>query len=200
MIEYENLKKLNEPFFAEYEQKFHSVLDSGWFILGNEVKEFENRFASYCGTKHCVGVANGLDALFLALKALEFPVGGEVIVQSNTYIATILAVLNCGLKPVLVEPDMATYNINPVEIEKAITRKTVAVMVVHLYGKCCAMDEIIRICKKNNLKLVEDCAQAHGAIYRGKKAGTFGDFGAFSFYPTKKPWSPGRWRRPEYRI
>jgi dTDP-4-amino-4,6-dideoxygalactose transaminase len=185
MIDYENLKKLNEPFFAEYYKKCQVVFEKGWFILGNQVREFENNFSSYCGSKFCVGVANGLDALILALRAFDFPEGSEVIVPSNTYIATILSILNCKLKPVLVEPDISTYNINPIGIEQAISPKTVAVMVVHLYGKCCSMDEIVSICKKNNLRLIEDCAQAHGAKYKGKKAGTFGDFGAFSFYPTK---------------
>jgi len=185
MIEYENLRKLNEPFFEEYLQKCQSVLKGGWYILGSEVKEFEAAFAGYCGSKHCIGVANGLDALILALRAFNFPRGSEVIVPSNTYIATILSILNCDLKPVLVEPDLKTYNINPSGIEEAITDKTVAIMVVHLYGKCCTMDKILAITKKHDIKLIEDCAQAHGARYKGQMAGTFGDFGAFSFYPTK---------------
>ena len=185
MIEYENLRKLNEPFFEEYLQKCRSVLNSGWYILGREVKEFEAAFAEYCGSKHSVGVANGLDALILALRAFNFPSGSEVIVPSNTYIATILSILNCDLKPVLVEPDINTYNINPSGIEEAITDKTVAIMVVHLYGKCCAMDKILTITKRHDIKLIEDCAQAHGARHNGQMAGTFGDFGAFSFYPTK---------------
>src|SRR5450631_2148311 len=122
MIEYENLRKLNEPFFAEYQERFQSVLQSGWFILGEQVKEFEDRFASYCDSRFCIGTANGLDALTLALKALNFETGKEVIVPSNTYIATILSILNCRLKPVLVEPDVATYNIDPTRIEEAITK------------------------------------------------------------------------------
>lgn len=185
MIEYENLKKLNGPFEDAYRERFESVLKSGWYILGNEVKAFEESFAAYCGNRHCVGVANGLDALVIALKAFEFPEGSEVIVPSNTYIATILSILNANLKPVLVEPDFATCNIDPKKIDEAVTDQTVAVMVVHLYGKCCEMDPILRICQSRNLKLIEDCAQAHGAKYKGKMAGTFGDFGAFSFYPTK---------------
>lgn len=185
MIEYENLKRYNEPFFAEYKEKFDSVLQNGWFILGNEVKKFETEFAAYCGTEYCVGVANGLDALTLALKAFDFSPGLEVIVPSNTYIATILAILNCNLKPVLVEPDITTYNIDPELIQRAITRKTVAILVVHLYGKCCEMDKIMEISKANNLKLIEDCAQSHGAMFKGKKAGSFGAFSAFSFYPSK---------------
>jgi len=185
MIEYENLKKLNQRFEADYLKKCKSVFESGWFILGNEVKEFENRFASYCGSQYCVGVANGLDALILALKSFNFRKGSEVIVPSNTYIATILSILNCNLKPVLVEPDISTYNIDSTKIEEAINSNTVAIMVVHLYGKCCAMNDILAISRKHNLRLIEDCAQAHGAKYKEKKAGTFGDFGAFSFYPTK---------------
>jgi dTDP-4-amino-4,6-dideoxygalactose transaminase len=185
MIQYENLKKANEPFAASFQERFASVLDSGWFVLGNEVRGFEEEFASYCGSSSCVGVANGLDALFLALKAFGFKEGSEVIVPSNTYIATILAVVNAGLKPVLVEPDIRTYNIDPEKIERSLTPKTCAVMVVHLYGKVCDMDPILDICGRRNLKLIEDCAQAHGAMYKGKKAGSYGDFGAFSFYPTK---------------
>ena len=185
MIEYENLRKLNQAFFAQYNEKFEAVLTSGWFILGQQVKHFEDDFAGYCGTNHCVGVANGLDALILSLKAFDFKPDGEVIVPSNTYIATILSILNCGLKPILVEPDISTYNIDPKRIEESITKNTVAIMVVHLYGKCCEMDAICSIAKKYELKLIEDCAQAHGAMFKTKKAGSFGDFSAFSFYPTK---------------
>jgi dTDP-4-amino-4,6-dideoxygalactose transaminase len=185
MIEYENLKKYNQPFFEEYQQKFKNVLENGWFILGKEVNAFETEFAEYCTSKYSVGVANGLDALIIALKVFNFPAGSEVIVPSNTYIATILAILNCNLKPVLVEPDIVTYNIDPTLIENSITRKTVAVMVVHLYGKCCEMDKIQNICLSNGLKLIEDCAQSHGAKFKNQKTGTFGEFGAFSFYPSK---------------
>jgi dTDP-4-amino-4,6-dideoxygalactose transaminase len=185
MIEYENLKKLNKVFFAQYHEKFEAVLNSGWFILGQQVKQFEDDFARYCGTKYCVGVANGLDALILSLRAFNFRPGGEVLVPSNTYIATILSILNCGLKPVLVEPDISTYNIDPGRIEESITKNTVAIMVVHLYGKCCEMDAISSLVKKHELKLIEDCAQAHGAMFKNRKAGSFGDFSAFSFYPTK---------------
>lgn len=185
MIEYENLRKLNEPFYSAYHESFEGLLKSGWFILGEQVKEFEKSFAEYCNTAHCIGVANGLDALTLALKAFNFEAGKEVIVPSNTYIATILSILNCNLKPVLVEPDIATYNIDPKRIEEAITNKTVAVMVVHLYGKCCGMDTISILAKKYELKVIEDCAQAHGAMFKNRKAGSFGDYSAFSFYPTK---------------
>ncbi len=185
MIEYENLHKLNQPFVDDYKHQLDDVLKSGWFILGKQVSEFENQFARYCGSTFCVGVANGLDALTLALRSFSFKAGSEVIVPSNTYIATILSILNCGLTPVMVEPDMHSYNIDPTRIGENITKKTVAIMAVHLYGKCCSMDEICQLASKHKLKLIEDCAQAHGAQFRGKKAGTFGDFGAFSFYPTK---------------
>lgn len=185
MIEYENLSKLNKPFFSEYEHQFKTTLESGWYILGNQVLEFEKEFAKYCRTQYCTGVASGLDALILALKAFDFAKGRQVILPSNTYIATILAAIQAGLEPVLVEPDKNTYNIDPERIKEAITKKTVAVVVVHLYGKCCEMDKIIQICKENNLKLIEDVAQAHGAEFKGQRAGSFGNFGAFSFYPTK---------------
>lgn len=185
MIEYENLGKVNKPFFEEYEKAFKEILESGWYILGNKVQTFENEFSSYCNSKHCVGVANGLDALILALRAFDFEKGTEVIVPSNTYIATIISIIHNGLVPVLVEPDISTYNIDPLKIEEKITSKTRAIMVVHLYGKMCEMDTINTLAKKHNLKVIEDCAQAHGASYKNVKAGNWGDFGAFSFYPTK---------------
>ncbi|PCI98558.1 MAG: aminotransferase [Flavobacteriales bacterium] len=185
MIEYENLNKVNAALFEKYEDKFSSFLKSGWYILGNDVRTFENEFAQYCNTNHCVGVASGLDALVLALNAFDFEKGSEVIVPSNTYIATILAILNNGLKPVLVEPNIGTYNIDPTKIEEKITNKTKAILVVHLYGKCCEMDAIMDIANQYKLKVVEDAAQAHGAKYKNKITGSFGDFGAFSFYPTK---------------
>ncbi len=185
MIPYENLKRLNEPFEEEFRARFNAVLDKGHYILGHQLELFEQEFAAYHSAKYCVGVSNGLDAIILALKALELPAGSEVIVPSNTYIATILAVIACGLKPVLVEPDIRTYNIDPSKIEAAITPKTKVLLVVHLYGKMCDMEKIIAIKEKYNLYLIEDCAQAHGATYKNKLAGTFGEFGAFSFYPTK---------------
>lgn len=184
MIDYENLRKANEPFFEEYQRSFTGLLESGWFILGNAVKQFETEFAAYTGTKECVGVANGLDALILILRALKLEKGSEVIVPSNTYIATILSILQCDLTPVLVEPDIATYNIDPKRLEAAITSRTKAVMVVHLYGKACAMGAISAIVQKHGLALIEDCAQSHGAKHKGRMTGTFG-YGAFSFYPTK---------------
>ncbi|MES2528846.1 MAG: DegT/DnrJ/EryC1/StrS family aminotransferase [Bdellovibrionota bacterium] len=185
MIDYENLKKLNLTFMDEYEQVFRKTLNSGWYILGEEVKNFEEEFASYIETKHCIGLASGLDAITLGLISLDLPPKSEIIVPSNTYIATILSILQAGHTPVLVEPDERTYNIDCSKIEEKISKKTKAICLVHLYGKCCEMDPILSLCKKYNLKLIEDVAQAHGAKYKGKTAGSFGDIGAFSFYPTK---------------
>jgi dTDP-4-amino-4,6-dideoxygalactose transaminase len=185
VIEYENLGKVNASFVSEYRTAFDRVLQSGWFIRGAEVTAFEHEFAAYCGTSECVGVANGLDALFLSLKAFGFRAGSEVLVPSNTYIATILSIVNAGLTPVPVEPDIGTYTIDPSRIEDRITRKTVALVIVHLYGKMCDMDPVMSICASRRLKLIEDCAQAHGASYRGRRAGAFGDLNAFRFYPTK---------------
>jgi dTDP-4-amino-4,6-dideoxygalactose transaminase len=185
MIEYENLGRANKLFFEEYKAAFNEVLESGWYILGDKVKQFETEFASYCNTPYCIGVANGLDALNLSLRAFEFENGSEVIVPSNTYIATILSVVENNLQPILVEPDITTYNINPSLIEQAITSKTRAIMVVHLYGKLCDMDPILALAKKHNLKVIEDCAQSHGAKYKGRLSGSFGDYAAHSFYPSK---------------
>jgi dTDP-4-amino-4,6-dideoxygalactose transaminase len=185
MIEYENLARVNKPYLDQFKTTFGEVLDSGWFILGKKVENFEQEFADYNEVKYCAGVASGLDALYLSVKTLEIPTGSEIIVPSNTYIATILSILQSGNKPVLVEPDIKSYNIDPYAIEGALTKDTKVVMIVHLYGKCCDMDPIIEICRKHNVWLIEDCAQAHGATYKGKKAGSFGDVAAFSFYPTK---------------
>jgi dTDP-4-amino-4,6-dideoxygalactose transaminase len=185
MIPYENLKRLNAPFEDKFREKFNSVINNGHYILGPELEVFEKAYAKWNNVNYCIGVSNGLDALILSLKACNFPAGGEVIVPSNTYIASILAILACQLIPVLVEPDIATYNIDPNKIEEAITPNTKAIMVVHLYGKCCQMDKIMAVKSKHNLVLVEDCAQAHGATFKDQLSGTFGEFGAFSFYPTK---------------
>jgi dTDP-4-amino-4,6-dideoxygalactose transaminase len=185
MIEYENLNKLNKSLFEEYKTAFNEVLESGWYILGNKVKEFEKQFASYCNTVHCIGVANGLDALNLSLRAFDFEKGSEVLVPSNTYIATILSIVENGLQPILVEPNIETYNIDPKLLEQAITPKTKAIMVVHLYGKVCEMDAVLTIAKKYNLNVIEDCAQSHGAKFKNQLSGSFGDFAAHSFYPTK---------------
>ena len=185
MIEYENLRKANQPYFNELKTVFSNVLESGWFVLGHNVEEFEKEFARYINVDHCVGLASGLDALTLSLKILDLKPGSEIIVPSNTYIATILSILISGHIPVLVEPEISTYNIDPARIEDAITSKTRAIMVVHLYGKPCDMDPIMSICRQHNLFLIEDCAQAHGAEYKGSKVGSFGDMAAFSYYPTK---------------
>jgi len=185
MIPYENLKRLNTPFEEKFREKYNAVINNGHYILGPELEAFEKQYAEWQGVNYCVGISNGLDALILSLKASNLPEGSEVIVPSNTYIASILAILACQLMPVLVEPDIATYNIDPDKIVAAITPKTKAIMVVHLYGKCCQMDKIMAIKEKHNLFLVEDCAQAHGATFKGQLSGTFGEFGAFSFYPTK---------------
>ena len=184
-ISYENLNLLNKEFEPLFQQKFKQFIDKGWYILGNEVKDFEDSFARYCGTKYCIGVANGLDALVLGLQSFDFPKKSEIIVPSNTYIATILAIINAGHIPVLIEPDVQTYNINPDLIEAKITSKTKAIMIVHLYGQICQMDKIMSLSQKYQLEVIEDCAQSHGAIFDGKKAGSFGKIGAFSFYPTK---------------
>ena len=185
MIPYENLKRLNAPFEDKFREKFETVISNGHYILGPELEKFENEYAAWHNINYCIGISNGLDALILALKACNLPEGSEVLVPSNTYIASILAILGCQLIPVLVEPDLGTYNIDPDKIEEAITPKTGAIMVVHLYGKCCQMDKIMAIKQKHNLFLIEDCAQAHGATFKGQLSGTFGEFGAFSFYPTK---------------
>ncbi len=185
MIEFEDLGKSNQTFFESWQQVFRTTLERGWYILGNNVREFESEFASYCGVPHCIGVASGLDALILSLQAFGFKPGSEVIVPSNTFIATILAIVRAGLRPVLVEPDIRTYNIDPAKIEEAITPATAAVLVVHLYGKCCNMPAILPLAGQYSLKVIEDCAQAHGARIGEQRAGSFGHAGAFSFYPTK---------------
>jgi dTDP-4-amino-4,6-dideoxygalactose transaminase len=183
-IEYENLRRVNQKLFYEYKASFQDLLNSGWYILGNKVNLFENEFSNFCGVKKCIGVASGLDALIIALDAYSFPKGSEVIVPSNTYIATILAIVRSGLKPILVEPNLQTYNIDPHKIEERITLRTKAILVVHLYGKSCQMDLIMKLSKKYSLKVLEDCAQAHGAMFKEQKVGSFG-VGCFSFYPTK---------------
>ena len=164
---------------------FGRVLANSWYIGGKEDEAFERAFASFCGVSYCVGVGNGLDALMLALKALDIRVGDEVIVPSNTYIATALAVTYVGAMPVFVEPDIRTFNIDVNKIEERITSKTKAIMPVHLYGQPCDMAPIMEIARRHGLYVVEDCAQAHGATYRGQTIGSFGDAAGFSFYPGK---------------
>jgi dTDP-4-amino-4,6-dideoxygalactose transaminase len=169
----------------ELDSAYRRVMESGWYILGEEVKAFESEFAAYCGTKYCIGVGNGLEALHLILRAFGIGEGAEVIVPANTYIATWLAVTHAGATPVPVEPDEQTYNLDPARIEAAITRKTKAILVVHLYGQSADMDPIKSIAWKHNLKVIEDCAQGHGARYKGRRVGGLGDAAGFSFYPGK---------------
>ena len=184
-IPFLDLKATQQELSTELEQGFDRVLNSGWYILGPEVEAFEAEYAEYCEAKHCVGVANGLDALHLALLALDVQPGDEVIVPSNTYIATWLAVSQCGAIPVPVEPDPQTYNIDPAKIETAITARTKVILPVHLYGQPVDMDPILAIAKKHGLRVLEDGAQAHGARYKGKRLGAHGDVVAWSFYPGK---------------
>lgn len=169
----------------ELREAFNRVYTRSWYIEGVEDEAFEKAFAEYCDIDYCVGVGNGLDALMLPLKAMGIGEGDEVIVPSNTFIATALAVTYAGADVVFVESDIRTFNIDPTKIEEAITSKTKAIMPVHLYGQACDMDPIMEVAKKHNLYVIEDCAQAHGATYKGKKIGTFGDASGFSFYPGK---------------
>ncbi len=169
----------------ELDEAYRRVLERSSFIQGEECEAFEREFASYCGAKYCVGVASGLDAIYLLLKALGIKMGDEVIIPSNTFIATALAVSYAGAVPVLVEPEIETYNIDPNQIEEAITEKTRAIIAVHLQGRAADMDAIQKIAERHQLVLVEDAAQAHGAAYKGKKVGTLSDGAAFSFYPGK---------------
>ncbi len=179
--------RLDRGFFSyqqEFEQKALEVLRSGYYILGPEVSSFEQEFASYVGSEYCVGLASGLDALYLAFRALGIGAGDEVIVQGNTYIASVMGITMNGATPVFVEPDRF-HGLDASKLEAAITPKTKAVLAVHLYGQACQMDEIVRITKEHGLKLVEDCAQSHGSSFKGRNTGTFGDIGCFSFYPSK---------------
>ncbi len=189
MIPFLDLKGLNAQYRAELIEACTRVIDSGWYIQGNECKEFDKEFAEYCGTKYAIGVANGLDALILILRAYKemgvMKDGDEVIVPSNTYIASILAISQNNLVPVLVEPDINTYLIDPSKIEEKITSKTKAILPVHLYGQTCQMDKINEIAKKHNLKVIEDSAQSHGAYFKDKRSGNLGDASGFSFYPGK---------------
>jgi len=189
MIPFLDLKGLNAQYRAELIEACTKVIDSGWYIQGNECKEFEAEFAQYCGTKYAIGVANGLDALILILRAYKelgfMKDGDEVIVPSNTYIASILAISLNNLVPVLVEPDINTYLIDPSKIEEKITSKTKAILPVHLYGQTCEMNKINEIAKKYNLKVIEDSAQSHGAYFTDKRSGNLGDASGFSFYPGK---------------
>lgn len=185
MIKFLDLEKVNNRFRDEIDARIKTILDKGWYLQGEENEKFSKNFAAFCGTKYALGVANGLDALRLIVKAYGFGAGDEIIVPANTYIATILAITDNGCTPVLVEPDINTYNINPDLIEEKITSKTKAIMVVHLYGQAVQMQKIWDLAKKYNLKVFEDAAQAHGAMYQGHRAGNLSDAAAFSFYPGK---------------
>lgn len=185
MIKFLDLKKINNRYREEIASRIKDILDKGWYLQGEENENFTKNFANFCGTKFALGVANGLDALNLIIKAYGFGNGDEIIVPANTYIATILAISENGCIPILVEPDIKTYNINPDSIEEKITSKTKAIMVVHLYGQAVQMEKIWKIAKKYNLKIIEDSAQAHGAIYQENRTGNLGDASGFSFYPGK---------------
>ncbi len=185
MIKFLDLHKINKRFRGEIDAHFKTILDSGWYLQGAQNEAFSQNFATFCGTKYALGVANGLDAINLIIKGYGFGAGDEIIVPANTFIATILAVSENGCTPVLVEPDINTYCLNPDLIEEKITPKTKAIMVVHLYGQATPMEKIWALAKKYNLKIIEDAAQEHGALYQGHKVGNLGDAAAFSFYPGK---------------
>lgn len=189
MIKFLDLQKINQQYEVAFEEKLKAFMQKGWYILGDEVKAFETNFANYCGTKYCIGVGNGLDALVLIFKAYiqlgKIKKGDEIIVPANTYIASILAILEADLVPVLVEPILETYNLDPRKIQEKITPKTKAILAVHLYGQLADMNSINEIAVKNNLLVIEDSAQSHGAISGNKKAGNLGNASGFSFYPGK---------------
>lgn len=185
MIKFLDLEKINNRFRAEMDERIKEVLDSGWYLQGRQNEVFAEHFAKYCGAKYALGVANGLEAIKLIIKAYGFGPGDEIIVPANTYIATILAISANGCTPVLVEPDINTYNINPDLIEEKITSRTKAIIAVHLYGQAVQMAKIWDIAKRHNLKIIEDSAQAHGALYDDRRTGHLGDAAAFSFYPGK---------------
>lgn len=189
MINFLDLKAINNKYQKELKDACARVIDSGWYIMGNELNQFEIEFANYCGTKHAIGVANGLDALNLVLRAWKelgkLQAGDEVIVQANTYIASILAITENGLTPVLLEPNPNTYNLEPPLVREAITPRTKAILPVHLYGQLSPMPELMAIAAEFDLLVLEDCAQAHGAEIQGKRAGSWGDAAGFSFYPGK---------------
>ena len=184
-IPFATFQTMHNEIRKSLDSAYKKVIESNYFIQGEECKNFEREFAEYCETKYCIGVGNGLDALFLILKALNIHQGDEVIVPSNTYIATALAVSYVDATPIFVEPDISTYNINPDLIEKKITSRTKAIIAVHLQGRAADMDRINEIAKKYNLYVIEDAAQAHGVLYKGKRVGSFGDAAGFSFYPGK---------------
>jgi dTDP-4-amino-4,6-dideoxygalactose transaminase len=184
-VDFLNLRRVNQPHEAAIREAVDRVLASGWYVLGEETAAFEREFASYCGVEHCIGVANGLEALQLVLLGYGIGPGDEVIVPANTFVATWLAVTQVGARPVPVEPDERSYNIDPQRIEEAITSRTRAIMPVHLYGQPADMAPIMELARRHGLKVIEDAAQAHGARYRGRRAGGLGDAAGFSFYPGK---------------
>ncbi|WP_221394578.1 DegT/DnrJ/EryC1/StrS aminotransferase family protein [Dyadobacter sp. NIV53] len=185
MIPFLDLNQINAPYLPAIEEATLRVLRSGWYILGNELKTFEKDFAAYCEAEYCIGTANGLDAITLILKAFEFPVGSEIIVPANTYIASVLPVSYLHHIPVFVEPDPVTMLLDPAKIEEKITPLSKAIITVDLYGRSCEMEPVLEIANRYNLKVITDAAQAHGAIYQNKKTGSIADATAFSFYPTK---------------
>jgi dTDP-4-amino-4,6-dideoxygalactose transaminase len=185
LVEYESLARSNASHMEQMEQAAIRVIRSGWYILGQEVAAFEAEFARYIGARHCIGVGNGLDALALSIDALDLPRSSDVLVPSNTYIATILAIIRAGHRPVLVEPVPETFNLDPDRLGAALTARTRALCITHLFGKACRMDAIVAFAQQHGLRLIEDCAQSHGARWNGKMTGTFGDAGCFSFFPTK---------------
>ena len=185
MIRFLDLHKVNERFRGELDAAAKRVLDSGWYLLGGEDEAFEREFAAYCGVRHAIGCANGLDALKLVVGAMGIGPGDEIVAPANTYIASLIAISANGAAPVLVEPDIGTYLIDPARIEEKITPRTKAIMVVHLYGRVCEMDAIGEIAKRHGLKVIEDCAQAHGAFFGARRVGNLGDAAGFSFYPGK---------------
>lgn len=185
MIKFLDLKAINARYRHRLDAAVSRVLESGWYLLGEECVAFEQEFANWCGVKHCIGCANGLDALKLIIQAYGFGHGDEIIAPANTYIASLISISANGAEPVLVEPDINTYLIDPEKIERRITSRTKAIMVVHLYGRAMDMMRIWEIAKKYNLKVIEDSAQAHGAMFNGRRVGNLGDASGFSFYPGK---------------
>tara|TARA_Y100000766_G_scaffold285115_1_gene306496 strand:- start:4492 stop:5598 length:1107 start_codon:yes stop_codon:yes gene_type:complete len=189
VIKFLDLKEINQQYEKDLKDAFSRVINSGWYILGKELDLFESEFAEYCQSKHCIGVASGLDALILTLKAMKIlgkiKEGDEVIVPANTFIATIIAITETGLKPVLVDPNELSYNIDPIEVKKKISRKTKIIIPVHLYGRIAPMQELKKIADDHKILILEDAAQAHGSELDGKKAGSFGEAAGFSFYPGK---------------
>ena len=189
MIKYFDLKSITDSYEPQLSEAVNRAVQSGWYILGNEVRSFEQRFAEYCGCKHCIGTGNGLDALTIIMLAYKelgaMQEGDEVIVPANTYIASILSIIQAGLKPVLCEPRWESCNIDPERIEEQIGPRTKAILAVHLYGRCADMEQIEKIARRHSLKIIEDAAQAHGAMIGGRRTGNLGDAAGFSFYPGK---------------